>query len=278
MRCHPEWGQRILHGIPFLEEAASIVYAHHERWDGQGYPRGLRNDEIPLGARIFAAADTFDAITSDRPYRAARPYVFARAELAAGRGNQFAPSVIEAFLDIPEAQWSQLRQAALAPADPTVLLARFARTPALASEAQLATLNRIVASVNSSRDLPTMLELAARSVVDTLGAAAAGVFLYDPDQDILTLAAEHNLPDWLKRHFSQFPVAGFHNEAVVREVCAHLNEDIADVSAFVEIGLASLRPNWGAYLCVPLTARGKVLGVMGLFSQRPRGGAPNLDG
>ena len=270
MRFHPDWGQRILHGIPFLEEAASIVYAHHERWDGQGYPRSLRNDEIPLGARIFAAADTFDAITSDRPYRAARPYVFARAELAAGRGSQFAPAVIEAFLEIPEAQWSQLRQAAQARDERTELLSRIAEMPALASAAELATLNRIVASVNSSRDLSAMLELAARSVVDTLGAAATGLFLYDPDQDILTLAAEHNLPDRLKRHFSQFPVAGFHNEAVVREVCAHLNEDIAEVSALVEIGLASLRPNWGAYLCVPLTARGKVLGVLGLFSQRPR--------
>ena len=72
MRQHAQLGYRMLRRIPFLREAADIVYSHQERFDGSGYPRGLKGDQIPLGARIFAIADTFDAITSDRPYRAAQ--------------------------------------------------------------------------------------------------------------------------------------------------------------------------------------------------------------
>ena len=67
MRSHPDLGARIIANIPFLEEVATIVRAHHERWDGSGYPEGLAEEEIPLGARIFAVADGFDAMTSDRP-------------------------------------------------------------------------------------------------------------------------------------------------------------------------------------------------------------------
>lgn len=109
MRRHPEWGEKILSGIQFLEEAAEIVIAHHERWDGKGYPRGLAGEAIPLGARTFAVADAFDAITSERPYRSARPYGVARAELIAGSGTQFDPRVVQAFLEIPEEEWREMR-------------------------------------------------------------------------------------------------------------------------------------------------------------------------
>ncbi|MBI3958580.1 MAG: HD domain-containing protein [Chloroflexi bacterium] len=109
MRNHPEWGRRILAGIPFLEGAAEIVCAHQERWDGAGYPLGLAGSAIPLGARIFAVADTLDAITSDRPYRAGQPYSFARQEILAGSGTQFDPAVVDAFLQISEGEWMRLR-------------------------------------------------------------------------------------------------------------------------------------------------------------------------
>lgn len=101
MRRHPETGRRILAGIPFLAEAKEIVYAHHERWDGKGYPRGLAGDEIPLGARVFPVADSFDAMTSDRPYRAAMPPAEAMAELLRGSGTQFWPAAVEAFHSFP---------------------------------------------------------------------------------------------------------------------------------------------------------------------------------
>src|ERR1700760_1202014 len=81
MREHAYLGYQLLRNIPFLQEAAEIVYSHQERYDGSGYPRGLRGDQIPLGARIFAIADTFDAITSDRPYRAAQSIPSGRREI-----------------------------------------------------------------------------------------------------------------------------------------------------------------------------------------------------
>ena len=88
---------RILSGIPFLGRALHIVLYHHERWDGQGYPHGLRAEEIPKWARLFAVVDTVDAMTSDRPYRAALPLERALEELRAQSGRQFDPHCVAAF-------------------------------------------------------------------------------------------------------------------------------------------------------------------------------------
>ncbi len=110
MRRHPLLGQQILTGIEFLAEAARIVAEHHECWDGSGYPLGLRGEEIDLGARIFAVADAFDALTSDRLYRAGRSHEIAVAELLQGSGTQFDPRVINAFLRVPPAEWTMLRE------------------------------------------------------------------------------------------------------------------------------------------------------------------------
>ncbi len=101
MRQHPESGRSILEDIPFLAGAREIVFAHHERWDGKGYPRGLAGDEIPLGALIFPLCDAFDAMTSDRPYRKAASVDHARGEIRRGSGNQFWPQAVEAFFSIP---------------------------------------------------------------------------------------------------------------------------------------------------------------------------------
>jgi cyclic di-GMP phosphodiesterase len=97
MRLHPEKGMQILSAIPFLDRALDIVRHHHERWDGTGYPAGLKGEEIPLWARIFAVVDTADAITSDRPYRPGRPLDAAIDELRAGAGAQFDPACVAAF-------------------------------------------------------------------------------------------------------------------------------------------------------------------------------------
>jgi putative nucleotidyltransferase with HDIG domain len=107
MERHSYSGYQMLKKIPFLAEVAAIVYAHHEHWDGSGYPRGLKGEEIPLGARIFAVADTLDAITSDRPYRPARSVDIARHEIAAWSGRQFDPSVVDVFLSIPASVWGE---------------------------------------------------------------------------------------------------------------------------------------------------------------------------
>ncbi|HZU05887.1 MAG TPA: HD domain-containing phosphohydrolase [Chloroflexota bacterium] len=98
MRRHPELGERIISGIDFLRCAVPVVLYHHERWDGSGYPYGLRGEAIPLGARIFSVADAFDAMISNRPYRHGLSFEQARREIARGAGTQFDPAVVEAFL------------------------------------------------------------------------------------------------------------------------------------------------------------------------------------
>ncbi len=98
MRRHPKIGHDMLKDISFLSGAATLVLAHHERFDGKGYPKGLLADEIPLGARIFVLADTFDAMTSDRPYRRALSTEVSRDEIIKCSGSQFDPRCVQAFL------------------------------------------------------------------------------------------------------------------------------------------------------------------------------------
>jgi len=109
MRDHCTRGYHILRKIPFLSEAAAIVYTHQEHYDGNGYPSRLQGDEIPIGARIFAVADTLDAITSDRPYRKARSFDAAREEILRCSGTQFDPKVVDVFLKVPNELWLELR-------------------------------------------------------------------------------------------------------------------------------------------------------------------------
>jgi HD-GYP domain-containing protein (c-di-GMP phosphodiesterase class II) len=111
MRRHPSHGQQILRGIKFLEGAARVVAQHHERWDGTGYPAGLRGEEMDICARIFAVADAFDAITSNRVYRGCKSYECAAEELERHAGTQFDPRVVEAFRRVPPAEWDELRRA-----------------------------------------------------------------------------------------------------------------------------------------------------------------------
>jgi putative nucleotidyltransferase with HDIG domain len=115
MREHCQRGYDMIRKIPFLQEAAEIVYAHQEKFDGSGYPRGLKGEQIPLGARIFAIADALDAMTSDRPYRKGASMTAARAEIEHCSGTQFDPAIIEVFLRIPEESWVKLRKEAMQP-------------------------------------------------------------------------------------------------------------------------------------------------------------------
>jgi HD-GYP domain-containing protein (c-di-GMP phosphodiesterase class II) len=110
MRKHCEIGYAVLERIPFLREAAEIVLTHQESYDGAGYPRGLKGEEIPLGSRIFAIADTLDAMISDRPYRKALPITAAREEIRKNAGTQFDPRVVEVFLSQPDTLWLELRE------------------------------------------------------------------------------------------------------------------------------------------------------------------------
>src|SRR6202451_1821422 len=110
MRTHCAKGFAMLKRIPFLKEAAEIVLTHQEYFNGSGYPQGLKGEEIPLGSRIFAVADTLDAMISDRPYRKALPIRVAREEIKKYSGTQFDPRVVEVFLSYPDDVWLELHQ------------------------------------------------------------------------------------------------------------------------------------------------------------------------
>lgn len=102
MRRHPEHAWQMLGGVDFLRPALDIPYCHHERWDGTGYPRGLRGEEIPLAARLFSVVDVWDALRYDRTYRAGWPAAKVKEHLLEGAGTQFDPAVVPAFLRILE--------------------------------------------------------------------------------------------------------------------------------------------------------------------------------
>ena len=100
MKTHTVLGEQVLSGVAFFHgEGLRVVRSHHERWDGSGYPDGLAETEIPVAARVFAVADALDAMTSDRPYRRARPWGDAGQELIEESGRQFDPEVVQAFLE-----------------------------------------------------------------------------------------------------------------------------------------------------------------------------------
>ena len=109
MRQHPLLGERILAGLGFLESASLIVVQHHERWDGKGYPYGLSGIEIDRNTRIFAVADAFDAMISNRVYRVGRPFAAVIEELTRRAGEQFDPEVVECFTRIPQREWEVAR-------------------------------------------------------------------------------------------------------------------------------------------------------------------------
>jgi putative nucleotidyltransferase with HDIG domain len=108
MRKHPEAGYRIVKRIGFLKDAAEIVYAHHEKFNGRGYPRGLKGESIPLGARMFMVVDVYDALTSARPYRSPMTYEEAAAEIKLQSGSHFDPVVVDTFMAITPEQLQEI--------------------------------------------------------------------------------------------------------------------------------------------------------------------------
>ena len=115
MMRHPQLGHDILSGIRFLRGPAEMVLAHHERFDGSGYPRGLSRHDIPLGARIFSLVDTLDAMTSDRPYRMALPFDAVISEVKRCSGTQFDPEIVDIFLSIPRERWEDVGKRSFIP-------------------------------------------------------------------------------------------------------------------------------------------------------------------
>ncbi|MDQ3850512.1 MAG: HD domain-containing protein [Actinomycetota bacterium] len=107
---HPVTGSEIVRDIDFLGPARDVIRSHHERWDGAGYPDGLAGDKIPLSARIFAVADTLDALTTHRPYRLPSTLAEARTRIEGDRGTHFDPEVIDAFSQMPDEVFEAIRR------------------------------------------------------------------------------------------------------------------------------------------------------------------------
>jgi cyclic di-GMP phosphodiesterase len=130
MRSHAQVGFDLVKHIPFLANAAEIILTHHERCDGSGYPRCLKMPDIPIGARIFAVADTVDAMTSDRPYRSARSFEEAYDEIRRGSGSRYDPRVANVFLSTAIESWKALRDSIEIPGSSSDRMdASYARNP-----------------------------------------------------------------------------------------------------------------------------------------------------
>ena len=136
MRSHARIGYDLVKSIAFLADASEIVLTHHERFNGSGYPQGLVAEEIPLGARIFAVADTLDAMTSDRPYRSALPFQAARDVIERGSGILFDPQVANAFLRVSNETWKTIGTETIAVRASSVVAAGTIETPGALANAE----------------------------------------------------------------------------------------------------------------------------------------------
>lgn len=141
MKRHPELGWALLQRVDYLRPASQIVLQHQEKWDGSGYPGGLRGDQIVIGARIFHVVDTLDAMTSDRPYRKARPFTEARAEIERCAGTQFDPKIADGFLKVNADEWERIR---LDVETVAVLAADLENSPRMVGDVLLDPLRRVL--------------------------------------------------------------------------------------------------------------------------------------
>jgi diguanylate cyclase (GGDEF)-like protein len=258
VRKHPEWGKQILEGIRFLEGPAQMVLTHHERWDGSGYPLGLKSEQIPLGSRIFAVVDAFDAMTSYRPYRNPESYAKARTEIRDGRGTQFDPDVVDAFLKVSKEEWVQLRESQGSRPMQMGSLRRI-------GSGQLQAMNVIVAAITSSLEIQEVMAHTAHTLVDVTRARAAAIYLFDGDE--VRFSAGANLPEELQNSANE--LQDLFDKDLIREGKAEFHEDILTEKGSLSQRIRQLRPNWKSMVCVPLQEADRVAGALLLFSDAP---------
>lgn len=268
VRKHPEWGKQILEGIRFLDGPAKMVLAHHERWDGDGYPLGLRGEEIPIGARIFSVVDAFDAITSYRPYRNPESYEKARAEIRNGAGQQFDPKVVDAFLTFSKEDWMRLREQAMGVAGEIGNLQDMGSLRRIGS-GHLQTMNVIISAITSSLDISEVLERTAQKLVEVTRAVGVGVYLFEGPQEKLSFATGVGLPEELKIVGEKPLEVDLPRQSLLKQGVSHFSQNIAHAPEEEFRSLHKLGPKWGSYLCVPLAESGKIAGALVVFSEAP---------
>ena len=255
---HPEWGKQILEGIRFLEGPAQMVLTHHERWDGSGYPLGLKGEQIPLGSRIFAVVDAFDAMTSYRPYRNPESYPKARAEIREGRGTQFDPAVVDAFLKVTKEEWVQLRESQGSRPMQMGSLRRI-------GSGQLQAMNVIVAAITSSLELTEVLAHTAHTLVDVTRARAAAIYLFEGDE--VRFSAGANIPEELSAGRDE--LQDLIEKQGIQEGRTQFYEDIFAEKGNISKRIQQFCPHWMSCVCVPLQEEERVAGALLVFSDAP---------
>jgi diguanylate cyclase (GGDEF)-like protein len=268
VRKHPEWGKQILEGIRFLDGPAKMVLAHHERWDGSGYPLGLKGEEIPLGARIFSVVDAFDAITSYRPYRNPGSYEKARAEIRKASGEQFDPKVVDAFLTFSKEDWMQLREQAMGAAAENGNLQDMGSLRRIGS-GHLQAMNVIISAITSSLDITEVLERTAQKLVEVTRAVGVGIYLFEGAEEKLSFATGVGVPEELKIVGEKPLDVDLPRQSLLKQGVSHFSKNIASAPEEEFRSLHKLGPKWGSYLCVPLAESGKIAGALVVFSEAP---------
>jgi diguanylate cyclase (GGDEF)-like protein len=184
LTIHPRVGAEILKAVPFPYPVASLVLAHHERWDGRGYPAGLKGDDIPLGARIISVVDYFTAMLTARPYRPARTYAEALATLRENGGSALDPSVVETFVEVLpglEAQLhaSQVHSAGLSSAAESQADERSALDDITVTHLEEQLLHYLAQTVSATLRVSDIIALVSTRLVPLVPFTASALFLYD---------------------------------------------------------------------------------------------------
>ncbi|MBA2303566.1 MAG: diguanylate cyclase [Acidobacteria bacterium] len=197
IRAHPKIGADIISAVPFPYPVAPLILSHHERWDGQGYPSGLKGEEIPLGARILTVVDCFDALTSERPYHRAMPYDAALALLRQESGKALDPSVVDAFLALLPGVYDEAARLDQFIKQPMVsaetLLMRLAPEPAkknvfddiALAHREIYALYEIAQAMGTSLGLADTMALISAKLMNLVPFSCSALFLYDEDTDSL---------------------------------------------------------------------------------------------
>ncbi len=252
MQRHPEQGYALLQRLLFLSRSLDVVRFHHERFDGKGYPIGLGGNEIPLLARIFAVADAYDAMTNDRPYRRAMTGDEALTEIRRNRGSQFDPAVVDALLELPDAERSPMRRVPQS-------ISREAQqdaAPLAGGGETLLQFAEMAGAVLRASDLPNALETVVAEIEHRFGYPSCAVLLAETEGQSMQLAAQRGF---------QAGQGLFGDPGIVVAQAV----DAATPIYARDIGTPPAHHHVRSELALPLTLDGVVLGVLDVGSPEP---------
>jgi len=276
---HPQVGAEILAAVKFPFPVAELVHSHHENWDGSGYPRGLKGSEIPLTARILSVADCFDALLSDRPYRAGLPLERAVEMLCKKRGTAFDPQVVDAMLEILPRMQAELEEPAgnARPALQTPRAIPAVQTSLTATERGLDTrhllpalpegegLRRLLDRIGAGRDLEDICRVAVSELGQLVPCDAAAAFVLE---GVRLIAIYQTWPESLSRESLEVAVDGGPTGWAVRQAGTLVNGNPATESG--ELAEAARLYQWRDALIVPLWSASRVVGTLNLYAIRSR--------